>query len=76
MDANEIIIQIKTLPPHDKQRIAKMMSPFWQASETVMKMAELFHMLSMEEKICFIELIKWSMWWCEMEEHSEETLVI
>lgn len=58
MDANEIVIHIKSLPPQEKQKIAQMMNPFVWVSETVMKLAELFQMLSPEEQIAFIELIK------------------
>lgn len=81
MDAKEIVIQIRSLPPHEKQMIAKMMSPFAWASEAVMKLAWLFHMLSPEEQIAFIEIIKCGKWEdldCEeqQEEQSEETLVI
>lgn len=58
MDTNEIIIKIKSLPMWEKRRIADAMKPFASASEHVLKLAELFSMLSDEEKIAFIELIK------------------
>lgn len=58
MKTDEIIIQIKSLPMHEKRRIAEEMKPFAYASEAVIKLAWLFQMLSEEEKIAFIELIK------------------
>lgn len=75
MDANEIIIKIKTLPPMEQHRIAKMMSPFAWASDVVMKLAELFHQLSPEEQMAFIEIVKCWMWnWFWIEKSS--TMII
>lgn len=65
MDTNEIIIKIKSLPMDDKRRIADMMKPFVWASEAVIKLANLFQMLSPEEQIAFIELIKQTPHGCE-----------
>ena len=49
----------------DKRRIADMMKPFVWASEAVIKLANLFQMLSPEEQIAFIELIKQTPHGCE-----------
>ena len=58
MKTDEIIIQIKSLPMHERRRIAEEMKPLTHASEAVVKLAWLFQMLPEEEKIAFIELIK------------------